>query len=72
MPHKNAIDEFIGNAIVHLNNGQGLVFATIDKASNKVIGSTRFMDAKPVYKRVEIGFTFIAESYQRTKISTEA
>jgi RimJ/RimL family protein N-acetyltransferase len=72
VPHKDAIDEFIDNAIAHHNNGQGLVFATIDKASNKVVGSTRFMDAKPVYKRVEIGFTFIAESYQRTKINTEA
>ncbi|MFQ3325363.1 MAG: RimJ/RimL family protein N-acetyltransferase, partial [Pseudomonadales bacterium] len=72
VPHKDAIDEFIDNAIAHYNNGQGLVLATIDKASNKVIGSTRFMDAKPVYKRVEIGFTFIAESYQRIKINTEA
>jgi RimJ/RimL family protein N-acetyltransferase len=72
VPHKDAIDEFIGNTIVHLKNGQGLVFATLDKAFNKVVGAARFMDAKPVYKRVEIGFTFIAESYQRTKISTEA
>lgn len=72
VPHKDAIDQFIDNAIAHHQNGQGLVFATIDKVSNKVVGSTRFMDAKPVYKRVEIGFTFIAQSYQRTNINTEA
>jgi len=72
VPHKDAIDQFIDNAIAHHQNGQGLVFATIDRASNKVVGSTRFMDAKPIYKRVEIGFTFIAQSYQRTNINTEA
>jgi RimJ/RimL family protein N-acetyltransferase len=72
VPHKDDIDKFIANAIAHHETGQGLVFATIDKASNRVVGSTRFMDAKPTYKRVEIGFTFIAQSYQRTNINTEA
>jgi|TARA_B110000902_G_scaffold262743_1_gene340283 RimJ/RimL family protein N-acetyltransferase len=72
VPHKDAIDEFIGNTIVHLNNGQGLVFATLDKAFNKVVGAARFMAATSAHKRVEIGFTFIGQSYPRIKINTEA
>ncbi len=52
--------------------GDGLAFATIDKASGCVVGSTRFMKANLPNKRVEIGFTFIAKSYQKTLINTEA
>ena len=37
-----------------------------------MVGSTRFMKANLPNKRVEIGFTFIAKSYQKTKINTEA
>ncbi|WP_269767770.1 GNAT family N-acetyltransferase [Oleiphilus messinensis] len=42
------------------------------KKSGRVIGSTRFMKANLPNKRVEIGYTFIAKSYQKTKINTEA
>ena len=72
VPRVEGIDEFIANAILAHQNGDGLAFATIDKTSGRVIGSTRFMKANLSNKRVEIGFTFIAKSYQKTMINTEA
>lgn len=72
VPHINEIDEFMTNARSAHQSGDGLVFATIDKTTGKVAGSTRFMRASPENKRVEIGFTFLGTSFQRTKINTEA
>ena len=72
VPRIEGIDEFIENAISAHINEDGLAFATIDKVSGRVVGSTRFMKANLPNKRVEIGFTFIAKSYQKTMINTEA
>jgi RimJ/RimL family protein N-acetyltransferase len=72
VPRIEDIDEFIENAISAHINEDGLVFATIEKFSGRVVGSTRFMKANLQNKRVEIGFTFIAKSYQKTMINTEA
>lgn len=72
VPHIEFIDEFIENAILAYNNGDGLAFAIIDKASGRIVGSTRYMKASFQNKKVEIGFTFISRSYQKTNINTEA
>mgnify|MGYP005999242339 CR=1 FL=1 len=71
VPRIEGIDQFIESAIEAHANADGLAFATIDKASGKVVGSTRFMKANLPNKRVEIGFTFIAKSFQKTRINTE-
>ena len=47
-------------------------FATIDLASGKVVGSTRFMNIEVKHRRLEIGSTWIAPAWQRTAINTEA
>jgi RimJ/RimL family protein N-acetyltransferase len=72
VPRVEGIDAFIDNALAAHKNEDGLAFATIDKVSGRVVGSTRFMKASLPNKRVEIGFTFIAKSYQKTNINTEA
>lgn len=72
VPRIEGIDEFIENAASAHASGDGLAFATIDKKSGRVIGSTRFMKANLANNRVEIGFTFIAKSFQKTKVNTEA
>jgi RimJ/RimL family protein N-acetyltransferase len=72
VPHPDDLDEFIGNAYYALEEGDGLVFAIIDKRNGKVVGSSRYMRASPPNKRVEIGFSFIAKSHQKTHINTEA
>ena len=72
VPHVDDINNFLINAQIAHEAGDGLAFATIDKTTNKIAGSTRFMKANIANKRVEIGFTFLGKSYQKTRINTEA
>src|SRR5258708_2001838 len=52
--------------------GTALPFVTIERASNQVLGSTRFMNIDQVNRRVEIGSTWIAQPWRRTAVNTEA
>lgn len=72
VPHPDKIDEFLNNANLAYESGDGLAFATIDKVTNRIAGSTRFMKANLPNKRIETGFTFLGKSWQRTRINTEA
>ena len=72
VPHPNNIDTFMLTAEQAYNAGDGLCYATIDKNSNQIAGSTRFMQADLPNKRLEIGFTFLGKRWQRTAINTEA
>lgn len=51
--------------------GTALAFAIIDKGSGVPVGSTRYANAEPAHKRLEIGWTWIGRSWQRTHINTE-
>src|SRR5581483_2850906 len=52
--------------------GESVVFATVERNSGQVIGSTRFMNIDRVNRRVEIGSTWIVPAWQRTAVNTEA
>jgi N-acetyltransferase len=52
--------------------GESVAFATVERASGRVIGSTRFMNIDRANRRVEIGSTWIAPAWQRTAVNTEA
>lgn len=52
--------------------GTMLPFATIERRTRRVIGSTRFMNIERAHRRLEIGGTWIAKPWQRTVINTEA
>lgn len=49
-----------------------LPFVTIDKSSNRIVGSTRFGNIDLKNRRVEIGWTWINPGWQRTFINTAA
>jgi N-acetyltransferase len=63
---------YIETALDEQNRGVSLPFATVEKSSNKPIGSTRFGNIRIKDKGVEIGWTWIAKNWQRTQINTEA
>jgi RimJ/RimL family protein N-acetyltransferase len=46
-------------------------FVVREKASGKIIGSTRYCNVDEVNQRVEIGYTWYSQSYQRTAVNTE-
>ncbi len=52
--------------------GTAYPFATVERASDRVVGTTRYCAIEPEHRRVEIGYTFVAPQYQRTVVNTEA
>jgi len=52
--------------------GESVAFATVERGSGQVIGSTRFMNIDRINRRVEIGSTWIIPAWQRTAVNTEA
>ncbi|MFC9327341.1 GNAT family N-acetyltransferase [Kitasatospora sp. NPDC057015] len=72
VPHPREIGRFIDQALDAYEAGTQLAFAIVDVPSGRIVGSTRFMAVNLPYRRVEIGFTFLGRSWQRTAINTEA
>lgn len=64
--------QMVEKAFAEQERGQSVVFATVERASHRIIGSTRFMNIDGSNRRVEIGSTWIAPAWQRTSINTEA
>lgn len=56
----------------HALRPEFVAWATVDRASGRAIGSTRFGDIEPDHDRVEIGWTWITPAFQRTALNTEA
>jgi RimJ/RimL family protein N-acetyltransferase len=52
--------------------GSMMPFVTVDKTSGKAIGMTTFMNVKLENRKVEIGSTWLAQSFQGTAINPEA
>jgi RimJ/RimL family protein N-acetyltransferase len=63
---------YIQSALKDQTAGTAQPFATVERSSGRVIGSTRYMNIDMVNRRVEIGSTWIAKPWQRTAINTEA
>ena len=59
--------------LAHIHaTGEGLGFATIDRASGAPIGSSSYFAADAAHRRLEIGGTWVTPTRQRTPINTEA
>ena len=63
---------YIETALREQAAGTALPFATVERASGRPIGSTRFLNIDGANRRVEIGATWIAKPWQRTAVNTEA
>lgn len=63
---------YIAYALAERDAGRALPFATVDRATGRVIGSTRYMAIEPTHRRVEIGSTWLGRAWQRTAANTEA
>ena len=62
----------VDKAFEEQERGESIVFATVERTSGRVVGSTRFMNIDRANRRVEIGSTWIAPAWQRTAVNTEA
>jgi N-acetyltransferase len=72
VPHPDELPEFLKQAETRYAAQLERAFATVDIASGLVVGSTRFMAINRDHRRVEIGFTFLAQRWQRSYVNTEA
>jgi RimJ/RimL family protein N-acetyltransferase len=63
---------YVQTALKEQANGSALPFALIERASGRVIGSTRYGNIDRAHYRVEIGWTWVARQWQRSSINTEA
>lgn len=70
--NKNDMRRYVEGAIADYEHGFALPFVITDKRSREVIGSTRFGNIDAANRRVEIGWTWIIPSHQRSVINTEA
>jgi N-acetyltransferase len=62
----------VEKTLAEQERGESVAFATTEKSSGQVIGSTRFMNIDRANRRAEIGSTWIAPLWQRTAVNTEA
>ncbi|MDZ7265887.1 MAG: GNAT family N-acetyltransferase [candidate division KSB1 bacterium] len=70
--NRDDLQAYITTALREQAAGSALPFATCLAATGRAIGSTRFGNFDPANRRVEIGWTWIAQPWQRTAINTEA
>ncbi|MCA8252229.1 GNAT family N-acetyltransferase [Burkholderia sp. AU31624] len=72
VPGPETIDAYIDTALQGRSAGTVMPFAIVDRASGRVIGSTRFWKIDRKNRKLEIGHTWLSESAQRTRANTEA
>jgi RimJ/RimL family protein N-acetyltransferase len=60
------------SALQNREMGTELPFVQIETESDTIVGSTRLMDIRPEHRAVEIGYTWIARRWWRTRINSEA
>jgi RimJ/RimL family protein N-acetyltransferase len=72
MKSEEDFEQVVEKAFAEQERGDSVVFATVERNSGHVIGSTRFMNIDRANRRVEIGSTWIAPAWQRTPVNTEA
>jgi len=71
VPSPETAEAAIKTAIDLRENAGWMPFIVREKATGKIIGSTRYCNVDEVNQRLEIGYTWYSESYQRTAVNTE-
>lgn len=69
-PHFTQVKEYIELAQKQRQEGSRFAFVVIDETSGKILGTTSYHDILASVKRVEIGYTWYAQSVQRTHVNT--
>ena len=66
------MERYLREALADQALGTAVPFVTIDRKTDKVVGSTRFGNIDTKNRKVEIGWTWINPEWQRTPINSEA
>jgi RimJ/RimL family protein N-acetyltransferase len=63
---------YLTEALAERARGASIPFATVERETGRVVGSTRYLNIERAHRRVEIGATWVAPGWQRTAVNTEA
>jgi N-acetyltransferase len=69
---RDGLDGWMATAMANRAAGAELPFVTIDRASARPIGSSRYLNIVPEHLRLEIGWTWVAPERQRSGANREA
>ena len=72
VPEPEQTRKYIEDALTMQQECKRLPYAVIDVASGKVLGTSSYHDILPSVKRLEIGYTWYAQSVQRSHVNTTA
>ncbi|MGH8362661.1 MAG: GNAT family N-acetyltransferase [Gammaproteobacteria bacterium] len=72
MRDRDEMRAFVASALNEEQSGVSRPFATVLKATDRVVGSTRYLNMDSRNRRVEIGYTWIGKAWQRSVVNTEA
>ncbi|MEO6659931.1 MAG: GNAT family protein [Burkholderiaceae bacterium] len=71
VPSAQTVQEYLRQAIVGRQAGTVVPFATVLLETGQVIGSTRFWKIDRQNRKLEIGSTWLASTWQRSFVNTE-
>ncbi len=71
-PNLNEIEKYIQEMLDLSSKDSILPFITIHKSSNTILGTTRYLNIDYENHRLEIGHTWIAKSWRKKYVNTEA
>ena len=71
-PTRELVAGYVEQAQSWQKAGTALPFATVAKSLGRAVGSTRFANIDVANKRAEIGWTWLANDWQRSGANTEA
>lgn len=72
VPSPTTVDQYVATAIEGRDAGTVIPFVIEELASARTIGSTRFWKIDRTNRKLEIGHTWYARTWQRTFANTEA
>lgn len=72
VPSSETMAAYIERALREKAGGRQFPFVIVHKPTGRVVGSTRYMSIEASHRRLEIGTTWLARSFQRTVVNTEA
>ena len=70
VPRPEDMAAYIAAALQSQQNGSHIAWVVREVESGAIVGATRYHDIVPALDRVEIGYTFYAQSRQRTGVNT--
>jgi RimJ/RimL family protein N-acetyltransferase len=71
-PSRTEFDALIATALAERDAGREVPFATVDRASGRAIGSTRYLALRPEHRGLEIGWTWLDPAHWSTGANVES